>query len=54
MDLYTVQRQDPSTNEWEDIELDFAKNVVYEEALGFIRKVKDRGGKIESYRVVKV
>ena len=54
MELYKIQRQDPQTQQWEDIELDYAKNVVYEEALGFIKKVKQRGGKIDSYRVTKV
>ena len=53
MESYTVQIQNLDTKEWEDIELDSANKVTYEEALGFIKKVRGRGGNTEYYRVKK-
>ena len=53
MESYTVQVQNLDTKEWEDIELDFANKVPYQEALGFIKKVRECGGNTGFYRVKK-
>jgi hypothetical protein len=52
MELYTVQRFNKGENSWEDI--DMAKEVPYQKALGFIQKISQVGGKIDHLRIQKL